>query len=70
MQTAAYNYFMKNRPEGLIDFHLRWAEFRDEAIAARDSQNLSDETRETVGWLISIADRITAVDLIERRHEN
>lgn len=57
---------MNERPQDLIDFHLRWTDFRDEAIAARDSGSLNNEARETIGWLIAMADRIKAIDLNER----
>ncbi|WP_299626978.1 hypothetical protein [uncultured Tateyamaria sp.] len=47
----------------LIDFHLRWHEFRPFAVQAAAVQGLSDTQSETVDWLIKMADRIRKEDL-------
>jgi hypothetical protein len=51
------------RPRDLVDFHLRWLTFRSEAIVAAEDHRLTNETRETIRWLIAMADRIGARDL-------
>lgn len=47
----------------LIDFHLRWHEFRPFAVQAAAAKGLSDTQSETVDWLIKMADRIRNEDL-------
>ncbi len=47
----------------LADFHLRWRSFRTRALSARDNKALSAEERETLDWLIRMADRIGRGDL-------
>jgi len=47
----------------LIDFHLRWHEFRPFAVEAAAAKALSDTQSETVDWLIKMADRIRKDDL-------
>jgi hypothetical protein len=47
----------------LADFHLRWSEFRDAALKASQSPALVLRERETILWLIHMADRIGARDL-------
>ena len=47
----------------LVDFFVRWREFR--AIAAGVSGNscLDAGERETIGWLIALADSVSELDL-------
>jgi hypothetical protein len=47
----------------LADFHVRWREFRNKAMNARDNAALGPEERETIAWLIRMADRIGRSDL-------
>jgi hypothetical protein len=47
----------------LADFHLRWSEFREAAVKASRSPALVSQERETILWLIRMADRIGARDL-------
>jgi hypothetical protein len=47
----------------LADFHLRWSEFRDTALKASQSPALISRERETILWLIHMADRIGTRDL-------
>lgn len=51
------------RPKDLIDFHLRWKCFKSEALEACADERLSNNTRETVRWLVAMADRIGMDDL-------
>jgi hypothetical protein len=45
----------------VIDFHLRWPEFRNEALDA--AKVLSDPKREIISWLIALADRVGEADV-------
>jgi hypothetical protein len=47
----------------LADFHLRWSEFREAALKASQSPALVSQERETILWLIRMADRIGTRDL-------
>jgi hypothetical protein len=47
----------------LADFHLRWSEFRDAAVKAGNSSALPLLERETIQWLIRMADRIGSRDI-------
>lgn len=47
----------------LADFHLRWSEFREAALKASQSAALVPQERETILWLIRMADRIGTRDL-------
>jgi hypothetical protein len=47
----------------LADFHLRWSEFREAALRASQSSALVSQERETILWLIRMADRIGIRDL-------
>ena len=46
----------------LIDFHLRWQEFRPSALRALRSAP-DPSSRNTVEWLIFLADRVSQNDL-------
>lgn len=52
-------------PRDLIEFHLRWREFRPLAKQALESSALSSGERETLHWLIMLADRVSAEDIID-----
>jgi hypothetical protein len=47
----------------LADFHLRWREFRPEMIDLARSQDLTPVQRETLTWLVQLADRVGGRDL-------
>ena len=47
----------------LVEFHLRWKEFRSHAEAIPNSQRLSPIQAETLTWLICLADRIQQDDI-------
>ena len=47
----------------LIDFHVRWQEFRVIAEAAAAAAKLSLEEQQVVKWLIVLADRVGPRDL-------
>ena len=50
-------------PSDLIDFYRRWPEFRQTAVALAQRPELSPAERETVNWLILLADRIGDHDI-------
>lgn len=50
-------------PRDLVDFHLRWAEFRPLAVNLRSRTQLDLDQRELLGWLIALADRVGAADI-------
>jgi hypothetical protein len=56
-------------PTDLIDFYRRWPEFRQTAVALARRADLSPAERETVHWLILLADRIGEPDLQPRSGE-
>ena len=47
----------------LIDFYRRWPEFRPHAMLLTDRPDLPPVERETVRWLILLADRISERDV-------
>jgi hypothetical protein len=47
----------------LIDFYRRWPEFRQTAVLLATRSDLSAADRETVHWLIQLADRVSEFDL-------
>ena len=51
------------RVRDLPDFHLRWLEFRPEAIKILAGKELNDREQEIFLWLIRMADRIGANDV-------
>lgn len=51
------------RPTDLMDFHLRWSQFRNEASEVQKIETLSSQQQEIIGWLIAMADRISEVDV-------
>jgi hypothetical protein len=50
-------------PSDLIDFYRRWPEFRQTAVVLAQRLDLSRVERETVNWLILLADRIGEHDI-------
>ncbi len=50
-------------PRDLVDFHLRWQEFRPLMMALQAREELSPEEAATLGWLIALSDRISAHDI-------
>jgi hypothetical protein len=50
-------------PSDLIDFYRRWPEFRHTVVALARRADLSPAERETVLWLILLADRIGEHDI-------
>lgn len=50
-------------PRDLVDFHLRWSEFRPLMVALQSREGLSAEEVETLGWLIALSDRVSAQDI-------
>jgi hypothetical protein len=53
-------------PRDLIDFYRRWPEFREIAVALARRGDLSTEQRETLSWLILLADRVGEQDIEPR----
>lgn len=51
-------------PRDLVDFHLRWAEYRPQMIALQGLDGLSPQQVSTLGWLIALSDRISEQDII------
>ena len=62
---------MKDLPPGgghlgirdLPDFHIRWLEFRSEAVRMLEEKAMSEREQEILLWLICMADRIGASDV-------
>lgn len=52
-------------PRDLIEFHLRWPEFRHLAVSLGDRPGLPETEREIVRWLIVLADRVGPKDLLD-----
>lgn len=47
----------------LPDFHIRWLEFRPEALRILEKKSLDGREQEILLWLIRMADRVGASDL-------
>ncbi|WP_299208420.1 hypothetical protein [uncultured Tateyamaria sp.] len=47
----------------VIDFHLRWDEFRPVAKSIHGLLDLSQDQAETLYWLIELSDRVHKDDL-------
>ena len=55
---------MKPRPPSdLIDFYLRWKEFRPCMEELIDRNILTTTEKETIGWLMILAEKIGAQDI-------
>ena len=50
-------------PRDLIDFYQRWPDFRPTVAALADRADLSLPERQTVKWLMQLADRISEHDV-------
>jgi hypothetical protein len=50
-------------PSDLFDFYRRWPEFRQTATSLTASPYLSFVERQTLGWLIELADRVREDDI-------
>jgi hypothetical protein len=50
-------------PSDLIDFYRRWPEFRQTAVALAERPYLSLAERQTLRWLIHLADRVGEQDV-------
>lgn len=50
-------------PRDLIDFYQRWADFRPMVEALANHSGLSVSERQTVHWLMQLADRVSERDL-------
>jgi hypothetical protein len=50
-------------PRDLVDFHLRWAEYRPLMVALQGQKGLSGGQASTLGWLIALSDRVSAQDI-------
>ena len=46
----------------LIDFHIRWPEFRPIAQSIVDIPELTSEQKDAVEWLIALSDRVRKED--------
>ena len=51
-------------PRDLVDFHLRWPEFRTLAARIAENEQLAASEREIVQWLLRLADRVGPRDLV------
>lgn len=49
-------------PKDLIDFHIRWPEFRPVAKSVLNKPELSLEQKQIIGWLIALSDRVRQED--------
>ncbi|MBN8500615.1 MAG: hypothetical protein J0M19_05640 [Sphingomonadales bacterium] len=49
----------------LIDFHMRWPQFRHVAVELATRKDLSDSQREIVRWLIQLANRVGQKDILD-----
>lgn len=52
-------------PRDLIDFHLRWHEFRPATERLMKLEGLDPRDREILRWLIALADRVNSDDVSE-----
>lgn len=50
-------------PRDLVDFHLRWAEFRPLMLRLQARGALSPDEASTLAWLIALSDRVGAQDI-------
>lgn len=60
-------YSIPEPARDLLDFHLRWPEFRPVAANLAQSEELSDIQRTTLKWLIELAERVGAQDVNPQR---
>ena len=50
-------------PSDVMDFFLRWREFRDVATTLQGKRGLNAKEREVARWLVAVMDRISARDM-------
>jgi hypothetical protein len=50
-------------PRDLIDFYQRWSDFRPMVAALANHSGLSALERQTVQWLMQLADRVSEHDV-------
>lgn len=50
-------------PRDLIDFYQRWSDFRPAVMRLADRSDLSALERQTITWLLFLADRISEHDI-------
>ncbi|MGE7468548.1 hypothetical protein ACQKLX_03845 [Bosea sp. NPDC003192] len=50
-------------PRDVLDFHLRWSEFRTLACSLAERPELTEPERAVVRWLTELADRVGPRDL-------
>ena len=50
-------------PHDLIDFYRRWSEFRPMVAVLANHSRLSVAERQTVHWLMQLADRVSEHDV-------
>ena len=51
------------RIRDLPDFHIRWLEFRPDAMRILEKKALDEREQEILLWLVRMADRIGASDV-------
>lgn len=51
----------------LMDFHLRWNDYRQQAMNVADKEHLTKTEKLTIEWLIAMADRISEDDVESSR---
>ncbi len=51
-------------PHDLVDFHLRWPEFRFIAARLAERDGIAPIDREVISWLLRLADRVGPRDLV------
>jgi hypothetical protein len=51
-------------PRDLVDFYLRWPEFRAIAAHVAKRRCMSHAEREVLTWLVQLADRVGPRDLV------
>lgn len=47
----------------VVDFHLRWREFRSIAVGAAGNTVLKPDERGVIEWLVALADRVGERDV-------
>ena len=51
----------------LMDFHLRWNDYRQQALNVACREQLTETEKLTIKWLIAMADRISEDDVESSR---
>lgn len=51
----------------LVDFYLRWSEFRDKILDISRSNELTLEQKELITWLIKLVDRVGRQDITYKK---